>query len=159
MPLWRNVYNSLMPSGICTECWLMNHRVAIIKKKATSPWQKKIHFTQLRFTVKIHAHIFKITNAIMLHLGFRFVNLWSPVVRFLFQVPQNTNKLLLATLLKDHSHFTDGNTEAEGLTGLTRGGVRLHSHFPWLSTPAAGPFCPCNHPAAAPLHCCPFLIK
>ena len=84
---------------------------------------KKIHFTQLRFTVKIHAHVVKITNAIMLHLGFCFVNLWTPVVRFLFQVPQNTNELLLATLLKDRSHCADGNTEAEGLPGLTRGGM------------------------------------
>lgn len=92
-------------------------------KKNNASLTKKIHFTQLRFTVKIHAHVVKITNAFMLHLGFCFVNLWTPVVRFLFQVPQNTNELLLATLLKDHSHCADGNTEAEGLPGLTRGGM------------------------------------
>lgn len=128
-----------MPSGICIACWLMNHTVPTIKKKNVS--LTKIHFTHLRFRVKIHAYIFKITNAIVTLVELFlvvFVYLQTSVVHFLFQVPQSTKELLLVMLEKDHSHFTDGKAEAEELAELSKGEVRLHSCFPWLPTPAAG---------------------
>lgn len=52
-------------------------------KKNNVSLTKKIHLTQLRFAVKIHAYIFKITNAIMLRLG----NCFCKPVHFSSRLP------------------------------------------------------------------------